>query len=109
MTTLIMHRRRWRIATHGVLLAAAMLAPAWAQDATTPTNPDGTVTLDTGGVITPAAQAVLDRMTATLNSLRRYAVTARITRDQVLPFGYKLQNMTLRCNPSRSMGSGGAA
>jgi hypothetical protein len=95
MTTLIVDRRRWRIATSGALLAAAMVAPAWAQDATTQTNADGTVTLDTAGVITPAAQAVLNRMTATLNSLRRYGLTARITRDQVLPFGYKLQNNEL--------------
>ena len=91
MTTLIIHRRWLHVATRAVLLASAMVAPAWAQ-ATAETNPDGTVTLDTAGVITPAAQAVLDRVTATLNSLRRYAVTARITRDQVLPFGYKLQN-----------------
>ena len=92
MTTLISHRRWLRIATRGVVLAAAMVAPAWAQDAAAETDVDGTVALDTGGVITPPAQAVLDRMTTTLNSLRRYAVTARITRDEVLPFGYKLQN-----------------
>ncbi len=92
MTNMIIRRLWLRTATRGVLLAAAMSAPAWAQDATTATNADGTVTLDTGGVITPAAQAVLDRMRATLNSLRRYVVTANITRDEVLPFGYKLQN-----------------
>lgn len=92
MTNLLIHRRCLRIATRGILLAAAMVAPAWAQDAAAGTDADGTVTLDTGRAITPAAQAVLDRMTATLNTLRRYAVTARITRDQVLPYGYKLQN-----------------
>lgn len=42
-------------------------------------------------VITPDAQAVLDRMTATLNTLREFSVSAQITRDEMLPFGYKLQ------------------
>ena len=92
MTTLITDRRWLRIATGGMLLAAVSVAPAWAQDAPAEADVDETVALDTAGVITPAAQAVLDRMTATLNSLRRYAITARITRDEVLPFGYKLQN-----------------
>ena len=31
-------------------------------------------------------------MKATFNSLDRYALSAQITRDEVLPFGYKLQN-----------------
>ena len=51
-----------------------------------------TVTLESAGVITPEAQAVLDRMTATLKSLDRFSLSAQITRDEVLPFGYKLQN-----------------
>src|SRR5688572_16468043 len=101
MTTLITYRRWLRFATRGILLAAAIVAPAWAQDETD----DGTVALDTGAAITPAAQAVLDRMTATLNAHKRYAVTAHITRDDVLPFGYKLQhNETARMwvdSPSR--------
>ena len=91
MTTLIAHRHWLRFATCGIVLAAAIVAPAWAQDAPAETD-DGTVTLDNGAAITPAAQAVLNRMTATLNSQKRYAVTAHITRDEVLPFGYKLQH-----------------
>ena len=89
MTTLITHRHWLRLATGGLVLAAAIVAPAWGQDAP---RADGTVTLDNGAAITPAAQAVLNRMTATLNSHKRYAVTAHITRDEVLPFGYKLQH-----------------
>src|SRR5688500_5876447 len=50
MTTLITHRRWLRFATRGILLAAAIVAPAWAQDETD----DGTVALDTGAAITPA-------------------------------------------------------
>ena len=57
--------------------------PAWAQD---------TASLDANTAITPEARAVLDRMTATLSSLQRYTVTAHATRDEVLSFGYKLQN-----------------
>ena len=89
MTTLIAHRRWLRFATRGLVFAATFVAPAWAQDAGTD---DRTVALDTGAAITPAAQAVLRRMTATLNSQKRYGVTAHITRDEVLPFGYKLQH-----------------
>lgn len=91
--------RPWlRIAAGGLLLASVSVAPAWAQDATeappseTDAAADETVTLETDAVITPEAQAVLDRMTATFNGMRRYAITAQITRDEVLPFGYKLQN-----------------
>lgn len=91
MTTLITDRRWLRFATRGILLAAIVVAPAWAQDAPADTD-DGTVALDSSAAISPAAQAVLDRMTATLNSHKRYAVTAHITRDEVLPFGYKLQH-----------------
>lgn len=46
----------------------------------------------TNGAISSDAQAVLDRMRATFGSLQQYAITARITRDEMLPFGYKLQN-----------------
>lgn len=93
MTTSITDRRWLRIAALGVLLAGAGVTPASAQDAVAPdAGADQTVTLETGAVITPEAQAVLDRMTATLTALQRYSVSAKITRDEVLPFGYKLQN-----------------
>ena len=94
--------RRWLTAViPGILLTLAGTAPAWAQDAAEPaTEPvaepapdvDNTVELQTDAVITPEAQAVLDRMQATFNGMKRYSVTADITRDEVLPFGYKLQN-----------------
>jgi hypothetical protein len=69
----------------------ALSAPAWAQDAAD-VDADQTVVLETSPAITPEAQAVLDRMKATFDSMQRYSVSARITRDEVLPFGYKLQN-----------------
>ena len=74
---------RWPRTACGLLLATASAAPAWAQD---------TATLDANTAITSEAQAVLDRMTATLKSLQSFEVTAHATRDEVLPFGYKLQN-----------------
>lgn len=93
MSTSITDRRWWPIAAGGILLAAASVAPAWAQDAAeTDVDVDETVVLQMNSVITPDAQAVLDRMKATLSSLQRYSISAHITRDEVLPFGYKLQN-----------------
>ncbi|HSD17945.1 MAG TPA: DUF2092 domain-containing protein [Thermomonas sp.] len=86
--------RRWlHVAAGCIVLAAAGVAPAAAQDATdAETAGDNTALLDTSAVVTPEAQEVLDRMTATLKSMRQYSVTASITRDEVLAFGYKLQN-----------------
>jgi hypothetical protein len=65
-------------------LAFAMLSPcAHAQAAAASAN---------APAVSADAQAVLDRMTATLKTLKHYAVSAEITRDEVLDFGYKLQH-----------------
>lgn len=45
-----------------------------------------------GAAVTADAQAVLDRMSATFKRMQNYSVSASITRDEVLPYGYKLQN-----------------
>jgi len=76
------------------LLLSAMAAPtlALAQQAPPPATPPATVDFAGPHVVTPAAQAVLDRMTAALKSHKRYAVTAQITRDELLLYGYKLQH-----------------
>ncbi|HET7843142.1 MAG TPA: DUF2092 domain-containing protein [Xanthomonadales bacterium] len=42
--------------------------------------------------VSPEARAVLERMTAYLQSLQRFSVVAEETRDEVLPYGYKLQD-----------------
>lgn len=42
-------------------------------------------------VVTPRAQAVLDRMNRYLNGLQNFSISANSTRDQVLSEGYKLQ------------------
>lgn len=42
--------------------------------------------------ISPEAEAVMGRMTSYLQGLQAYAVEAQVTRDEVMAFGYKLQN-----------------
>jgi len=76
--------------TGTILLAAltmAMAAPLSAQE---------TASSATAGaseqVVSPEAQAVLDRMTAYLKSLQTYSIESNATRDEVVSFGYKLQN-----------------
>ena len=86
--------RRWlRVAAGCIALSAVGISPASAQDAANANAAsDRAALLDSSTTITPAAQAVLDRMTTTFKSIQRYAITAEITRDEMLPFGYKLQN-----------------
>lgn len=43
-------------------------------------------------VVSPEAQAVLDRMTAYMQGLQSFSIESRSSRDEVLPYGYKLQN-----------------
>jgi hypothetical protein len=65
------------------LLPALLLGlalPALAQDA------------PPGQQITPEAQAVLDRMSASMKSLQAYTIQAHGTRDEVIDHGYKLQH-----------------
>lgn len=80
-----------RLRSACVLLPLAC-APAWAAADVPPAEPSEVVLGSAGGVVTADAQAVLDRMTATLKGMDRYAVTASISRDELLPYGYKLQN-----------------
>ncbi|GAB1596084.1 DUF2092 domain-containing protein [Lysobacter claricitrinus] len=44
------------------------------------------------GTISPEARAALDRMKAYLSRLQSFQVDADISRDEVLPYGYKLQH-----------------
>jgi len=71
------------------LLAIAFTQSAAAQTDAAP--PNSVTTAAVTRVITPEAQAVLDRMAATLKELRAFAVTAQISRDEMMPYGYKLQ------------------
>ena len=65
-------------------LALACAMPAFAQEAPPPSNP--------AAAIAPDARATLDRMNAALARLDAFSVEARSTRDEVLGYGYKLQN-----------------
>jgi hypothetical protein len=93
MTTSLVDRRWLYFAACGMLLAAATAAPAWAQDSSELQGAaDPAAVNETDAAIPPDAQAVLDRMTATFGKVDRYSITAQITRDEVLAFGYKLQH-----------------
>jgi hypothetical protein len=70
-----------------VLLALA--APLAAQEASTTTSQAPDLSSQ---VVSAQAQAVLDRMTATLQGLGTFSVSAQVTRDEVVALGYKLQN-----------------
>jgi hypothetical protein len=84
--------RRWFGAlVPGALLALATAAPVCAQEAVQ-TDTEAAVQLPTvPGVITPDAKAVLERMQAAFKKNTRYQLSADITRDQLLDYGYKLQ------------------
>ena len=93
MRSMLTDRRRFGVLVSGALLALAATAPAAAQDtAQADTTAADTAELQAGVVITPEAQAVLDRMQATLKGMKRFQVAADITRDELLSFGYKLQH-----------------
>src|SRR5688572_22644218 len=79
-------------------LALALCAafPALAQDAPAaaaaePAAPREEV-LRFDSAITPDARAVMDRMTASLQAAQRFSMSAQITRDETLSYGYKLQH-----------------
>ena len=73
----------------GVLLSAMM--PLSAQDAAAPADGSGSLMVPAQR-ISPDAQAVVDKMTAALQKLKVASISAHGTRDEVLPFGYKVQN-----------------
>ena len=76
------------------MLCVLLLAtgPLCAQDAASPPPEEQQVELTMETVVTPQAQAVLDRMSASLAALQQFEVSAWISRDEVMPYGYKLQN-----------------
>ncbi len=75
------------------LLLAAMLAatamPLAAQDTVATTAPAAQVAPEQ--IISPQAQAVVDRMTSALQGLTTFSIEAQASRDEVIAYGYKLQ------------------
>jgi hypothetical protein len=92
----------------GVLaLALCAAIPAWAQDPTpAPAAPAATAAdaddasddnteetvLRFDNAITPEARAVMDRMKAAMTGLQRFTLTAEVSRDEALSYGYKIQH-----------------
>jgi hypothetical protein len=79
-------------ATRTLLLSSLLLATAFplpAQDAAAPA--DSAPRFGPEQIITPDAQAVIDRMTATLQGLTTFSISAQGSRDEVIAYGYKLQ------------------
>ncbi len=70
-------------------LLVAMALPLPAQDASVSADPAPRFGAEQ--IITPDAQAVIDRMTATLQGLTTFSITAQGSRDEVIAYGYKLQ------------------
>ena len=79
--------------TRPLLISALLLAlavPLSAQE--TGATPVAEPAQVSSQVVSPEAQAVLDRMTATLRGLETFSIKADVTRDEVVALGYKLQN-----------------
>jgi hypothetical protein len=68
-------------------LFLAQAAPLAAEEATTSSQ-----TEVSGQLISADAQAVVDRMTAYMRTLKSYSIDSRSTRDEVVAFGYKVQH-----------------
>jgi hypothetical protein len=92
MARSITERRWFVVLVPGALLALSATAAVSAQEATAPGTAAAVSAPRTDGYISPEAQAVLDRMQASFKSIKRFQLTADITRDELLAFGYKLQN-----------------
>jgi hypothetical protein len=75
-----------------VLLSAIMLALAPPLFAAETADTSASAADAQGPVISPDAQAVVDRMTAYLRTLKTYSIDSQSTRDEVVKFGYKIQH-----------------
>jgi hypothetical protein len=70
----------------------ALSAPVLAQSAATSTAPSTATEAVPAQVVSPEAQAILDRMTAYLRGLQSFSIDSDSTRDEVVSYGYKLQH-----------------
>lgn len=73
-----------------ILLAVA--APGSAQETTALEAPPADPANAYAQVVSPEAQAVLDRMTSYLQGLQTFSIETQASRDEVVALGYKLQN-----------------
>lgn len=92
---------RRKLLPGALALALCAAVPAFAQDAA-PAAPAAAATEDAGeaeetvlrfdNAITPEAREAMDRMKAALNNAQKISLSAEISRDEVLSYGYKLQH-----------------
>ena len=82
------HDRTRPLLLSALLLAIAMPLSAQETSAAAATEPAQVPSQ----VVSPEAQAVLDRMNATLLATDTFSIRADVTRDEVVALGYKLQN-----------------
>ena len=68
-----------------------MAIPLSAQETAPVPGTDATLA-ESAPAVSPEAQGVLDRMTTYMQGLQNFSIESRSTRDEVLPYGYKLQN-----------------
>ncbi|MET0582765.1 MAG: DUF2092 domain-containing protein [Pseudoxanthomonas sp.] len=73
-------------------IACSVLAGVLASLPTLPLAAQDTATTVDPHAVSAEAQAVLDRMTAYLQSLQSFSIKSRSSRDELLPYGYKLKN-----------------
>jgi hypothetical protein len=83
--------RTRRLLLWAIPLALAMSVPLAAQE-TAPATASADASASPAPGISPEAQAVLDRMTAHLQSLKSFSIETDASRDEVVAYGYKLQN-----------------
>jgi hypothetical protein len=72
-------------------LSALLLTLAWPLAAQNTAADSAPPQLGPEQAITADAQAVIDRMTATLQGLTTFSISATASRDEVIAYGYKLQ------------------
>lgn len=83
-------RKTGRMLLSAVILLA-LAAPASAQEADAPAASADPTDVSVQ-VVSPEAQAVLDRMTDHLRGLQTFSIETQASRDEVMALGYKLQN-----------------
>jgi hypothetical protein len=74
-------------------LALTWALPLSAQQAATADSSTSADSTSAAQVVSPEAKAVLDRMTAYLRTLQTFSIESNSSRDEILAFGYKLQNI----------------
>jgi hypothetical protein len=76
-----------------LFLTLTLAPPLSAQQTTATDSSTPADSASASSVVSPEAQSVLDRMTAYMRTLQTFSIESDSSRDEVLAFGYKLQNI----------------